>query len=118
MGIRDLDIKISYVGKGDVILKDFLLPTIKESVSYDRVTSFYTVESLLAISQGIQSLYEKKGKMRLIIGMHSFPAELIEAEQKKNYLKDQIKKINQDIIAGIRTIEDALRKERLATLLG
>ena len=116
MGIRDLDIKISYVGKGDVILKDFLLPIIKESVSYDRVTSFYTVESLLAISQGIQSLYEKKGKMRLIIGMHSFPAELIEAEQKKNYLKDQIKKINQDIIAGIRTIEDALRKERLATI--
>ena len=51
MGLKDIDIKVSYAGKGGEILKSFLLPSINASVHYDRVTSFYTVESLLAISQ-------------------------------------------------------------------
>ena len=68
MGLRDIDIKVSYAGKGGTILKSFLLPSIDASVRYDRVTSFYTVESLLAISQGIDSLYRKQGKMRSLHG--------------------------------------------------
>ena len=116
MSIRNLNIKMSYAGKGDVILKEFLLPVIKEAVNYDRVTSFYNVESLLAISQGIQSLYEKQGKMRLIIGIHSFPAELVEASVRKEYIIDQVEKVREEISNGIILLSDALEKERLATL--
>ena len=43
MGLKNIDIKISYAGKGNEILKNFLLPSINESIRYDRVTSFYTV---------------------------------------------------------------------------
>ena len=68
MGLKEINIQLSYAGRGELILKDFLLPAIGESVHYDRVTSFYTVESLLAISQGIEALYQKQGRMRLIIG--------------------------------------------------
>ena len=93
MGLKDIDIKVSYAGKGGDILKYFLLPSIKASFRYDRVTSFYTVESLLAISQGIDSLYRKQGKMRLIIGIHSFPGEFIDAVTRKKYLADQIEEI-------------------------
>lgn len=116
MGIKDLNIKLSYVGKGETILNNFLLPVICESVSYDRVTSFYTVNSLLAISQGIQSLYEKNGKMRLIIGIHSFPAELVDAVLKEEYLRNEIAKVRQELQLGIRSLTDSLQKERLATI--
>jgi SNF2 family DNA or RNA helicase len=116
MGLRTIDIKVSYAGKGGDILKHFLLPSIDECVRYDRVTSFYTVESLLAISQGIDSLYRKQGKMRLIIGIHSFPGEFIDAVTKKNYLKDQISEIRKNLKQGIESIKDSLERQRLATV--
>lgn len=116
MGIKELSIKSSYVGRGEKILKDFLLPAICDSVSYDRVTSFYTVDSLLAISQGIQSLYERSGKMRLIIGLHSFPVELVDAVLRQKFLHDEIDKVRDEIQAGIRSLTSSLEKERLATI--
>lgn len=116
MGLRDINIKVSYAGKGGDILKSFLLPSIEACVRYDRVTSFYTVESLLAISQGIDSLYRKQGKMRLIIGIHSFPGEFIDAVTRKKYLEDQISEIRKKLKLGIESIQDSLEKQRLATV--
>lgn len=116
MGLKDLDIKVSYAGKGSDILKYFVLPSIDACARYDRVTSFYTVESLLAISQGIDSLYRKHGKMRLIIGIHSFPGEILDAVTRKKYLKNQITEIRNKLILGIESIKDSLEKQRLATL--
>lgn len=116
MGLRELDIKISYAGKGCDILKNFVLPSIDACVRYDRVTSFYTVESLLAISQGIDSLYRKHGKMRLIIGIHSFPSDFLDAVTKKKYLMKYILGIRKSLLLGIETIKDNLEKQRLATI--
>lgn len=116
MGLRDIDIKPGYVSKGEKLLTDFLLPAINESIHYDRVTSFYTIDSLLAISQGIQSLYKKHGNMRLIIGVHSFPSELIDASLQQEFLSKEVKKIRQQISKDLLSIGDALEKEQLATL--
>lgn len=116
MALRDIDIKVSYVGKGDNILKNFLLPTINESLIYSRITSFYTVDSLLAISQGIDSLFQKHGKMRLIIGIHSIPGEFLDAVSRKKFLESQIKEIRKKVKFGIESIKDNLERKRLATV--
>lgn len=116
MGLRELQIELSYAGKGEKILKEFLLPSISESVSYDRITSFYTIDSLLAISQGLDFLVQRKGRMRLIIGIHSFPKEMIDATLQKEYLAQQIVQIRQEITQRILSITDSLEKNRLATL--
>ena len=116
MSFLDLPIKLSYAGKGDRILKEFLLPAIKESIRYDRVTSFYTVESLLAISQGLDDLFDNKGYMRLIIGIHSFPLELVDATLRQEYFANQIAIVRKQISEGIRALSDSLKKERLATI--
>lgn len=116
MGLRDLDIKVSYAGKGGDILKNFLLPSINACVHYDRITSFYTVESLLAISQGLDNLYNKKGKMRLIIGVHSVPGEFLDAVTRKKNLESRISEIRNNLLLGIETIKDSLEKQRLATI--
>ena len=93
MGLKDLKIELSYAGKGEIILRDFLLPSISESVFYNRITSFYTIDSLLAISQGLEFMFQRKGKMRLIIGIHSFPKEIIDASLQKEFLNQQIVQI-------------------------
>lgn len=116
MGLKDIDIKVSYAGKGGDILKTFMLPSIEVCVRYDRVTSYYTVESLLAISQGIESLFKKRGKMRLIVGVHSIPKEFLDAISKKEYLKNQIAEIRNKLLLGIESLKDSLEKKRLATL--
>lgn len=54
--------------------------------------------------------------MRLIIGIHSFPPELIDAMIRREYLKDQISKIRTELQEGISSISDELQKKRLATL--
>lgn len=113
---KDLGIRHSYTGKGSKILKSFLLPVLDCSVSYDRVTSFYTIDSLIAISQGIDSLFEHKGRMRLIIGVHSFPEEIAEAELRRKHMSSEIAAIRQAVAEGFSKIEDELVKKRVATI--
>ena len=114
--MQDLDIRGSYTGRGDKILNEFLLPVINQSVRYDRVTSFYTIDSLIAISQGIESLYKKHGKMRLIIGVHSFPTDIADAVLRREQFQEKIEKLNEQISGEIISITDALKQERLATI--
>lgn len=116
MGLKNIKIHFSYVGTGEKLLHEFLLPAMHESINYDRITSFYTIDSLLAISQGIQSIYDANGKMRLIIGIHSIPTDLVDATLRRDYMKDQIEVIRNDIEAGISTLPNLLEKKRLATL--
>lgn len=116
MSLKNIHIKGSYTGMGEKILTDFLLPTLKEAISYDRITGYFTVDSLISIANGIESLHEKKGKMRLIIGIHSLPEELIDATLKKNELTKEISKISHDIEKGLKSISDLLDKKRVATL--
>ena len=113
MGLRDLNIELSYADRGSKILNQFLLPAIEQSKRYDRVTSFYTVESLLAISQGIQSLYESNGKMRLIIGVHRFPMEIIDASLQQKFIIDQIRSVRDDIKNGIMSISEFVGTTRV-----
>lgn len=116
MGLRDIGLDHSYTGKGDKILNAFLLPSLNVSKYYDRITGFYSLESLLAISQGVESIYNVGGRMRLIIGIHSFPREFVEATVRLDYITDQINRVRDDLINKISTLENSLSKKRIATL--
>ena len=116
MGIKELPIKYNYFGNGKLLLNDFLLPVLSEATSYDRITSYYTIESLLAISQGISALFDKSGKMRLIVGIHSVPNELLDAVSRTSIINDQIKQIREKVKADISSLTDLLEKSRVATV--
>lgn len=47
MGLKEQNIQLSYAGKGDAILRDFLLPAISQAIKYDRVTSFLKLNPCL-----------------------------------------------------------------------
>ena len=116
MSLKNLDIKSCYIGKGEQLLNAFLLPVMAETKNYDRITSFYTIDSLLAISQGVQSIYSAHGKMRLIIGIHSVPQDLIDATLRQEFIEDQIESVRRAISTDISSLTDLLEKKRLATL--
>ena len=116
MKFKKLEIKRSYTGKGKRILHDFLLPVLSVAKTYDRIAGYYSLESLLAISQGISSIYDNHGKIRLVIGVQSFPYELLDISLQRRYYEDAIARIRKEISEKILSIEDSLEKERLATI--
>ena len=62
MSLKEINLKGSYTGKGEKILNDFLMPSLKHAIEYDRITGYYTIDSLLSIANGIESIRKKKRK--------------------------------------------------------
>ena len=55
-GFKDMPgLETVYYGSGGRILKDFLLPALDRATAYDRVTGYFNLDALLAISQGLES---------------------------------------------------------------
>jgi SNF2 family DNA or RNA helicase len=117
MSFRKLGLDINYTGRGEDILRSFVLPVLAEAVEYDRVTSFFTTESLVAIAEGIEKLWHRNGTMRLVLGLHDVPPDLARAAQEAEDPTAQvIAQIRHRIIDGIATISDELSISRLSTI--
>jgi superfamily II DNA or RNA helicase len=50
-------------------LIDFYIPVLKTSIQYDRIASYYSSSSLVAIANGISGFLKNGGKIRLIINV-------------------------------------------------
>lgn len=116
-GIKSLEnLEPVYYGSGREILNDFLLPVLSEAKCYDRVTGYFTLDALLATSQGLDLLYQRKGRMRLAIGIHNFPKDLAEAVSRREVLRQRIQAIRNDLVPDIMDLSSSLEKDRLATV--
>ena len=115
-GFPSLGIGYVYTGHGSRLLSEFLLPLLGAASEYDRVTSYYTLDSLIAISAGVEGLYARGGRMRLIVGIHSVPGELAAAADPAEPLRAEAERIGREIGEGILGLSDAIQRERLATL--
>ncbi len=102
---------------GQQLLLEFVRPVLDLAVQYDRITSFFSTQSLLAIADGIESLRQKKGKMRLVLGIHDVPHELAQAAltNDKN-IALLIEMVEERLLQQASTIEDVLVKDRLAAI--
>lgn len=116
MSLKDINVKGSYTGKGKNILNDFLLPSLNNAIEYDRITGYFTIDSLISIANGIDSIRRKEGKMRLIVGVHSIPEEIIDATLYKKKIEDEVKKIQKEIANEISNLSELLDKKKIATL--
>ncbi len=66
-GIKNLDIKRSYISYGDDnIPKAFLVPALRYAKSYQRSVGFFSSSVFLPIMDGIVSLFRNGGKIQLI----------------------------------------------------
>lgn len=70
MSLADLNFKLSYNNKNADVVKEFLIPALKEAKQYDRAVGFFSSSSLISISYGIKGLIENGGKIRVICSPH------------------------------------------------
>jgi SNF2 family DNA or RNA helicase len=116
MSLKDLNIRGSYTGKGSNILSDFLLPSLNEAKKYDRITGYFTIDSLISIANGLDALRRKNGQMRLIIGVHSIPEEIIDVSIHKKTMENEVQQIQDQISNEVSTLSNLLDKKKIATL--
>lgn len=67
MSLKSISLNKAYSSDSDDILYDFYIPSLKESIEYDRLAGFFSSKSLAIAARGILGFIEKGGIMRLII---------------------------------------------------
>lgn len=115
--LKDLNFDIHYAGTNR-ILNDFLRPALKVAKSYDRLTSFFNLTGFLALSQGIENIWRSGGKIRVVIGLHDVPSEIIAAYKlsKTDALEGYLNGIQNRLLEEISTLSDEIEKDRISTV--
>ena len=91
---KDCHWKGVYRSDSDRLLEDFYIPALKQSVSYDRAVGFFSATMLSFAAQGISSLVENGGSMRLIFGgeLDASDAEAIASGYEQKVLSEKFGK--------------------------
>jgi len=117
MRYREMNVSFDYSGPGEEILQRFVLPLLGAAKRYDRITSFFTVGSLIAISEGLDALRLTGGTMRLVIGIHDVPEELAKAALQSDDPTDAlINGVRRRLLAQVATIRSELEAQRLSCI--
>lgn len=66
MGLMNIDIKKSYRNRQVDVIKDFFIPTLKESVLYQRAVGYFTLGALCNLTDGIVPLIQNNGRIEVI----------------------------------------------------
>jgi SNF2 family DNA or RNA helicase len=117
MTLRNLRLKKLYHGV-DAARDEFLIPGIINAIEYKRGAGYFSVGSLLSISQGLEELIRKNGKFSLLIGLHDVPPELMEAQRLVDYWNqsDLISKRLSELLDEVRSLSNALEINRVETI--
>lgn len=91
MSLRDYDWDGYYPGSTDH-LREFFIPALKRSTSYDRITGDFSSSVLSIFSDGLKEFIDSGGKIRLITGTELFPSDIeaIERGKADDVLVDKI----------------------------
>ncbi len=65
--MNKLKIKSIYTTEKDNISEDFYNPILKKTENYYRVSGYFSSHALVYFSKGLESLYHRKGKFKLLI---------------------------------------------------
>lgn len=111
--LKDIDFKKTYSSENDNLLLDFYVPALKESISYKRITGFFSSTSLLFASQGIAHFFSHGGIYELISGV------LVEDKDYQAIVRG-LKSADEVIIKNVdfnpEVLESELEKDHLRML--
>jgi superfamily II DNA or RNA helicase len=66
-------------GFGGDIRRSFVVPALTKSNKYSRISSYFKIQSLVAIGLGLDKVWEKNGSVRLLLGDHDLDMKLLDA---------------------------------------
>mgnify|MGYP001027721792 CR=1 FL=1 len=108
---------IMYDGDGHEMARRFYIPVLRLSKEYDRVSGYFSVDSLVVVAAGLAGLIGNRGSVRLVVGVHDIGPDL-----RKAYLlsRDQaemlLSEIGDRIASGLERVEDLFARRRLEAL--
>ncbi|MEM9819125.1 MAG: DEAD/DEAH box helicase family protein, partial [Cyanobacteria bacterium P01_D01_bin.6] len=70
MPLRNLDLCNQYRSSRQNLLRDFYIPCLKKSLTYDRAVGFFSSSSLSLAAQGLTAFIKAGGRMRLVASPH------------------------------------------------
>lgn len=114
MSLIDLDISSSYETNNEVnVLEDFYIPVLSSSVSYDRLSGYYSSSSIGVCAKGIAGLIKNNGKMRLITSPY------LTKEDYNSLIKNNVnlhKCLETKILDDLSNIEDEFEKDHVQAM--
>ena len=114
---RDLELNNFYSCTGQEILETFVYPVSARSISYDRLTGFFSVESLVAAAEGLEGLFRNGGRMRLVIGMHDVPEDLVAALAVGRMMpEDLVNQYRRRVIEDVGFLVDQASRNAISTI--
>ena len=114
---RKLGIKNFYSAEGKEILELFVRPVLGQSISYDRLTGYFSVNALVSVAEGLEQLFRKNGKMRLVIGIHDVPMDLVTAWTMGNLLPaDLVEECKKRLITEVGYLVNQVEKNAITTI--
>lgn len=113
MSLKDIEFKLQYRSDTDNLANDFYNTCIKQSVSYDRASGYFTSSSLKQCSYGLEDFIKREGLMRLIVSP-KLEKEDIEAIEKGIKSKEDV--IEDSLIRELEPSEDNIKNNTLSIL--
>lgn len=111
------NLDIIYEGEGNKVASEFYIPVLKMTKSYDRLSGFFSADSLVVIAVGLAGLLKNDGLMRLVVGLHDVGPDLIEAYRlSREKAEELIKEIGEKVAQDLDTLADTIAKNRIETL--
>jgi superfamily II DNA or RNA helicase len=113
--LRDFPFKQVYRSDTDHILRDFYVPALTESVSYDRAVGYFSASMLSYAAQGLSAFVENDGQIRLIVGGELALADF-QALVEGYEMREVIEKLGESFVEIIEGVDDQIYNRRLELL--
>ena len=112
---KSLSVRSFYSTTGHRILNEALSPILSLSTNYDRLTGYFSVESLASVAEGLEAIYRKNGKMRLVIGIHDVPGDLLAARALGTLLPEAlVEQVKEKFFVEVGELSDITSKSAIA----
>ena len=115
--LRSLNLDDIYDGADGLILKDVIIPAMTVSRRYRRKTSYFNVQALIELADGIDTLVKRGGDIQLLIGEHDVPDDLINACNASSEVQNKlVANVCERILLGLSTVRYELELDKVSAL--
>lgn len=111
--LRAVHLKNCYDSDNDDVLNNFYIPVLNNSITYLRISGFFSSSALAVAAKGIQGLLNNSGEMKLIAGVVLSKEDLIAIERG---IKSPDEVISNTAINDLENIENDFIKDHVSAL--
>ncbi|MDP4085093.1 MAG: DEAD/DEAH box helicase family protein [Bacillota bacterium] len=118
MSLSDFNFKRIYRSKNDELDRDFIIPALRRSTSYDRGTGYFSLSSLANFTNGLIPFIRSGGNIRLVTSVDLNPEDRV-IIQKGLAIQESsvITKLNNDILVALEDSIDLLKLDVITNLI-